>query len=185
MEQEQGVDKEYLGKVSAARYEAQTFLAKHPEFFSTPENGKIMTDYMAEKNLILTAENFEYAFEKLKQRGKLLPAKEALANMSADEFKEFVDKNGVPTYDAFGRERKELPEVYLTESTVDYNRGRQKPGPAQTMRQSRNVTEQGTHPWEQGKKISRETYATMSSDDLGALHHWLAENGISLKEVLR
>lgn len=184
-QQEEAVGREHLGKVAAARYEAQTFLARHPEFFSTKQNGDTIINYLTEHNLLVNAENMEFAYSKLKQRGKILPAKEVLASMSADELKKFVDTNGVPVYDAFGRESRELPAAYFVESTVDYNRGRQKPGPVQTMRQSRNVTEQGAHPWERGKKISRETYATMSSDDLGALHDWLEENGIPLREVVR
>jgi hypothetical protein len=48
MLEQQVIDKAYLAKVSAAGYEALTFMSRHPEFFSTPENGKIMTDYLAE-----------------------------------------------------------------------------------------------------------------------------------------
>src|ERR1035437_8921445 len=135
-EQEEAVGREHLGKVSAARFEAQTFLARHPEFFSTKANGDTIINYLTEHNLLCNCENMEYALGKLKQQGRILPAKEVLARMTSDEFKSFVDKNGVPAYDAFGRVCNELPEAYLTESTVDYNRDRHKPGPHRTMAQS-------------------------------------------------
>ncbi len=119
------VSREYLGKIAAARYEAETFMSMHPEYFSTPENGRLITEFMVEKNLILTAENFEYAFEKLKAQGKILPAREVLATMSANEIKEFSKTHGVPVRDGFGNVSYELPDAYLTASTEDYNRPRQ------------------------------------------------------------
>ena len=119
------VDREHLGRVAAARYEAETFISVHPEFFTTPANGKAVTDFLAERDLILTAENFEYAFEKLKAQGKLLPAREVLANMSADEVKEFTKSHGTPVRDGFGNLSYELPEAYLRSPSEDYNRPRQ------------------------------------------------------------
>jgi hypothetical protein len=124
-EQEEGVDPSNLSAVAAARYEAQTFLNLHPEFFTTPANGKMITDYMAEKNLKLNANNFEYAFERLKAQGKLLPGKETLALMGSEEFKQFAKTHGTPVRDEFGRVSYELPDAYLTESTEDYRRPRQ------------------------------------------------------------
>jgi hypothetical protein len=175
--------REHLGKVSAARFEAETFLARHPSFFSTKQNGDTIIAYLTEHNLLCNAENMEYAFGKLKAAGKILPAKEVLASMTADEFKKFVDKNGVPAYDAFGRVRNELPSAYLVETTVDYNRSPQKPGPMRTMAQSRPRT--GTPKWETGKKLSKREYALLPADDHQDFHAWLEENGISLEEAVR
>ncbi len=118
------VNKDYLDQVSAARYEAQTFLSKHPEFFATPANGHKIVNYMQEHNLKLNAENYEYAFEKLKGQGELLPGREALATMSAEEFKQFAKTHGTPVSDEVGRVSYELPDAYLRESTESYNRPR-------------------------------------------------------------
>lgn len=182
-EQEEAVGREHLGKVSAARFEAQTFLARHPEFFSTKANGDTIINYLTEHNLLCNCENMEYALTKLKSAGRILPAKEVLASMTADEFKKFMDQNGTPVYDAFGRVRNELPEAYLTETTVDYNRSPQKPGPMRTMAQSRPRT--GTPKWETGKKLSKREYALLPADDHQDFHAWLEENGISLEEAVR
>ena len=120
------VNKDYLDQVSAARYEAETFLKMHPEFFVSPANGKKVTDYMAEKNLKLNATNFEYAFEKLKAKGELLPGREALARMTADEVTAFARQHGEPVYDGFGNvSGYNLPDVYRAPSDPSYNRPRQ------------------------------------------------------------
>jgi hypothetical protein len=181
--------REHLGKVAAARYEATTFMSAHPEFFASPENSQTMLAYMEKHNLVLNAENYSYALEKLKAAGKIIPAKEALAKMSADEFKEFVDKNGFTAYDHAGREYKELPASYLQESTVNYNR---KSGPVGTMRQARTAVARRessdfarTHPWEQGRKITKAQYAMLDADHQSDLHDWLEENNVPLKEVVR
>jgi hypothetical protein len=122
---EQEVNKDYLDQVSAARYEAETFLQMHPEFFSTRANGDAIVSYMQEKNLKLNANNFEFAFEKLKSQGKLLPGKETLALMGSEEFKQFAKTHGTPVRDEFGRVSYELPDAYLTDNTESYNRPRQ------------------------------------------------------------
>ena len=84
-----------------------------------------MTQYMSDHNLILNAENFEYAFEKLKAIGLLLPAKEALATMSDAESQKFYKAHGVAVYDGHGRiAGYDLPDVYRAPSD-DFNRPRQ------------------------------------------------------------
>jgi hypothetical protein len=165
MEQEQGVSKEYLGKVSAARYEAQTFMSMHPEYFVTPANGKLIGDYMLEHNLILTAENFEHTFEKLKSQGKLLPPREALATMNADEIKQFTRSHGVPVRDGFGNVSYELPEIYMTAPSEDYNR----------PRQSRYTESRlPTHPEDARRDPSKREWAFWSSD---RQRDWLIARG--------
>jgi hypothetical protein len=166
-EQEEAVvDKAYLGKVSAARYEAQTFMSRHPEFFATPQNGKIMTDYMAEKNLILTAENFEHAFEKLKAQGKILPAREVLATMSAEQVRKLSETHGTPVYDGHGRiAGYDLPDAY-NEPSPDFNR------PRQGVRYTQDRLP--AHPEDAQRNPSRREYAMWDSDRQKA---WLVERG--------
>jgi hypothetical protein len=180
---EQQVDPKYLSTLANARFEAETFMSRHPEWFCTPENGKIMTDYMSEKSMALTAENFEVAFERLKARGKILPAKEVIARMSADEFKKFVQQNGTPVEDPNGRGRVtyEIPEAYRRESTIDYNRPREY-GHVRSMSQSRIRTV--TPKWEKGQTLSRAEYARLSSDDLRDFHIFLDDNQIPFSEAV-
>ena len=156
-EQQETVDKQLLGKASAARFEAQTFMSLHPEYFVTPANGTAITDYVAEKNLILTAENFEYAFEKLKAQGKLLPAREALATMSADEFTEFAKQHGTPVHDSHGNlEGYNLPEAYNTAPSADYNRPRQKSCFTQST--------MPRHPEDAHRKVSKKEFQMWDAD---------------------
>lgn len=163
--------REYLGKVAAARYEAQTFMSMHPEFFSTPENGRLITEFMAEKNLMLTAENFDYAFEKLKAQGKLLPAREVLANMTADEVKQFSKTHGMPVRDEFGNVSYELPEVYLTASSEDYNRARHSRYTQRTL---------PAHPEDAQKNPSRREWAFWPAD---RQRDWLIARGYWGKDL--
>ena len=168
-EQQAGVDPAYLSKVSAARFEALTFMNLHPEYFSTPANGKVMTDYMAQEKLILTAENFEYAFEKLKAQGKILPAKEALATMSDAESQQFYRDHGTPVYDGHGRiTGYNLPEIYRTESTASYNRPRftQSTLPA--------------HPEDAKRNPSKREFAMWNAD---RQRDWLIERGYWGKDL--
>src|SRR5271169_1714785 len=107
------IDRSQLSKAANARYEASTFLSQYPEFFTTPENGRRMTDFMQEKHLALTAANFEYAFEQLKARGELLPSREVLANMNAAEIERLAKKVGTPTFDGFGNHNGyDWPDAY-------------------------------------------------------------------------
>jgi hypothetical protein len=149
------VDKQYLGKVSAARFEAETFMSRHPEYFITPANGTAITDFVAEKNLILTAENFEYAFEKLKEQGKLLPAREALATMTSTEFQRFAKTHGRPVTDDRGHVSYELPEVYLKEPTESYNRPR-------TSRYTEATLPR--HPEDAHRKITKKEFNSWGAD---------------------
>jgi hypothetical protein len=156
MPEQEVVDKAYLGKVSAARYEAQTFMSRHPEFFSTPENGRVMTQYMMDHNLILTAENFEHTFEKLKSLGLLLPAREVVANMSADEIKKLGQMHGSPVYDGHGRlAGYDLPDAY-NEPSPDFNRPRQ----GASFTQSRLPL----HPEDARRDPSKREFAMWDSD---------------------
>jgi hypothetical protein len=166
MPEQEVIDKAYLGKVAAARFEAETFLARHREFFCTPENGQLMTQYMQDHNLILTAENFEHTFEKLKSRGLLLPAKEALAAMSADEIKKMGEMHGTPRYDGHGRIiGYDFPDAY-DEPSDDYNR----PRLGASFTQSRLPL----HPEDAKRDPSRREYAMWDSD---RQRDWLIARG--------
>jgi hypothetical protein len=175
-EQQDAAGREHLGKVSAARYEAETFMSRHPEFFATPANGTTITNYMAEKNLILTAENFEYAFEKLKNQGKLLPAREVLANMGSDEIKEFTKAHGVPIRDGFGNVSWELPEIYRTAPSEDFNR----------PRQSRYTESRlPSHPEDARRKVSKKEFNSWDSDRMKEYLQMIGAWGGPLPDHLR
>ena len=155
------VNKQHLDQVSAARYEAETFMSMHPEFFATPENGRLITEFMAEKNLKLNATNMEYSFEKLKAAGKLLPAGEEFANMTAAETKEFAKQHGEPVYDGFGNiSGYNLPDVYRAPAS-SYNRPRQ----SSTIEPVAD-----RFPQDAGKTFTPKQLASFSADRLKAFY---------------
>jgi hypothetical protein len=173
---EQQVDPKYLSTLAAARYEAETFMSRHPEWFCTPANGEVMRKYMEDNSLILTVENFEHAFEVLKRQGKILPTRESMVKMSDAELKKFYEANGTPRYDGHGRLLGyDLPEVYTETPTDDYNRPRAK------VTQSRMPL----HPEDARRDPSKREYAMWDSD---RQRDWLIARGYwggDLPEFLR
>ena len=119
------VDHGELGKIASARFEAQSFLQLHPEFFATRENGQKVTAYIEQNGLPLNAESMETAYRKLKASGEILPPRETIALMSADELKKFAAEHGEPVIDSWGRTNYELPQAYREPTSSDYNRPRQ------------------------------------------------------------
>lgn len=121
------IDRDNLGRIAAARYEAESFLQMHgKDYFPTPQNGKLISDYVQQNNLPLSAEGFEEAFTALQKSGDLLPARESVARMSADEIKEFAKQNGTPVYGPDGRVLgHNLPSAYSEPTSGEgYNRPR-------------------------------------------------------------
>jgi hypothetical protein len=159
------IDREYLGKIARARYEAESWLQLHSaDYFATPQNGAAMTRHMQENGLPLTAENFEIAYEQLKASGELLPGREAVARMSADEVKEFARQNGRAVFDGHGRLMGyDLPPAYSA-SSEGYNR------PAARYTQDRLPA----HPGDVNRNPSRAEFASWSAD---RAEDWLKARG--------
>jgi hypothetical protein len=57
--------------ISAIKAEGQAFCESHPEYFSTPTNGKIIASFLAARKLAMTKKNFEIAFVELSSDGLL------------------------------------------------------------------------------------------------------------------
>lgn len=145
------IDRDNLGRVAAARYEAESFLHLHgKDYFATPQNGKLITGYLEERGLDLTAENFETAFQKLKSSGKILPPREAVAMMNSEEFKEFIQQNG-----------GDLPEAYSQPTSADYNRPKQGTTLAPVS---------DPYPQDAGKTFTARQLAGFSADRYRAYH---------------
>jgi hypothetical protein len=151
------IDRDNLGRVAAARYEAESFLQMHSkDYFATPQNGKLISEYVQQNGLGLTAEGFEEAYVALQKSGKLLPAREAIARMSADEVKAFAAENGTPVYDGFGRVMgHNFPEAYSQPTPADYNR----PHQSSTLSPVADP-----YPEDKGKKFTARQLASFSSD---------------------
>ena len=116
---QQLIDRDNLGPLATVRYEAEAWLSTHPEYFVTRANGEKMTGYMAEHGIELNAEGFEQAYRRLKQAGEILPARESLAKMSADELKAFVREHGEPVTDSWGRTTHEIPSAYTSPASSE------------------------------------------------------------------
>jgi hypothetical protein len=171
-------DREQLGKVARAKFEAQAFLDMHAgDYFATPQNGKLISDYVQKNKLPLLAESFEVAFETLKADGTLLPAREAVARMSADELTSFAAEHGAPVYGPNGRLLgHNLPEAYSA-SSEGYNR------PSQPSRYTQSRLP--SHPEDVKRNPSKREFAMWPADRADA---WLQERGYwggDLPEFLR
>lgn len=51
--------------------QAQEFMAAHPEYHRTLENGKLLTKFLSDKSLPVTLRNLEFAFDELSEEGLL------------------------------------------------------------------------------------------------------------------
>jgi len=166
-----------LSSLSATRYEAETFIARHKEFFVTPANGKKISDYMQRQGMnFQDAQDYELAFAELKSRGELIPSREELANMGSGEYEEFIKAHGVPVTDGFGRVSYELPQDYLTAPTEDYNRPRM-------TRYTQNTLP--AHPEDAKRKISKQEFLMMNPERAKEYLQMIGCWGKDLPEHLR
>jgi hypothetical protein len=151
------VDKQYLGRIAAARFEAESWLQLHSaDYFATPQNGAAMTKHMEENGIPLTAEGFEQAYSQLKRSGGLLPAREAVANMSASELNEFARQNGIARYDGFGRlAGYDLPAAYSAPTSSE--------GYAQDRQSSTLTPVTDAFPEDAGKTFNARQLASFSA----------------------
>lgn len=120
-----------LSAPAAIRYEAETFIERHPEYEVCDENFKAIGDYMDKHKLPLTHEGFEKAYSALWNSGKvkMRPSFEAmLPHLTHEETQEYLEKNGVAMVDANGQfAGYGMPTKGFRMSAVD-SKGRQPNG---------------------------------------------------------
>jgi hypothetical protein len=153
------VDPSKLGQAAAMTYEAELFTEKHPEFFGSGANRKIMLDYMNNNKIPWTTENLEKAFEDLKARGELFSPEQSIATMSAQELAQMSYKYGEAKYDSMGNFLGwEWPSHMMKPAGYSYGK-RQKGAHGSTVR----PLAMG-HPEDLERKPSRKEWAQWGAD---------------------
>jgi hypothetical protein len=96
-------ERQKLSRPSAGFYEARLFAERNPDYFVCPANSQTMIEYLEKHKLEPTYDNFLKAFTALKKQHRILPAGEAIARMSPEEFQKMAAEIGTPVRNYAGK----------------------------------------------------------------------------------
>lgn len=169
------VDPRYLSAEAAARYEAELFIAQHPEYFPCQANKNAINELFLRHKLKPTVGNFEKVYKILCDEGRILPRETAMATMTAEELTTLARQRGTPVYDDYGRlQGYDWPEDWQNAP----------PSPSTIKRQSGqwNSVQCSLAPPEGAEKMGhgfRPSKAQFHAMTAAQLRYWMSENGFT------